>query len=382
MYRCGDARWCTVPGGLTRARGGDRREPGRGDDVVQATVESVLVAGRGPMACAVVRACARLGVKSVAVHSESERDARHVRMADEAVLLGPAPATESYLDVRRIVEAARRTRVDAVLPVPPALAGNARLAAAVVDAGLTWVGPDAEVLERLGGDGVEPASERGFLAWVSAEGLHHVTPVLRDRAGGTPRVSWTPPAGLGPLPAAARRLPELGWRGLVTVGIAPDGELAEVAAGFSLDMAVLERAHNVDAVELTLRSVTGEPSGPVQEVGVPRAAVAVQLRSTLPPGTAGRVTGRLPDIPARSGRRPLLGAEVVAVGGYEPGDRLDGWYDALLATVSAAAPSAARAAAAATEVLTGLPETGVPHDGAAVCSVLHRIAGSLVPDCS
>ncbi|PZA20090.1 carbamoyl-phosphate-synthetase, partial [Modestobacter versicolor] len=92
--------------------------------MVQAAVESVLVAGRGPMACAVIRACARLGVKSVAVCSETEQDARHVRMADESVLLGPAAATESYLDVRRIVEAARRTRVSAVLPVPPALAGN------------------------------------------------------------------------------------------------------------------------------------------------------------------------------------------------------------------------------------------------------------------
>jgi acetyl/propionyl-CoA carboxylase alpha subunit len=349
--------------------------------VVQAAVESVLVAGRGPMACAVIRACARLGVKSVAVYSEPERDARHVRIADESVLLGPAPATESYLDVDRIVEAASRTRVSAVLPVPPALAGNARLAAAVTEAGLTWVGPDAEVLERLGGDGVEPASERGFLAWVTAEGLHHVTPVLRDRAGGTPRVSWTPPAGLGPVPAAARRLPELGWRGLVTVGIDPEGELAEVAAGFSLDMAVLERAHNVDAVELTLRSANGQPAAPpAAETSAPRAAVAVQLRSTLPPGTAGRVTGRLPDVPARSGRRPLLGAEVVAVSGYEPGDRLDGWYDALLATVSAAAPSAARAASAASDVLAGLPETGVPHDGTSVRGVLHRIAGSLVPE--
>jgi biotin carboxylase len=348
--------------------------------VVQAAVESVLVAGRGPMACAVIRACARLGVKSVAVYSESERDARHVRIADESVLLGPAPATESYLDVLRIVEAALRTRVSAVLPVPPALAGNARLAAAVTDAGLAWVGPDAEVLERLGGDGVEPASERGFLAWVTAEGLHHVTPVLRDRAGGTPRVSWTPAEGLGPLPAAARRLPELGWRGLVTVGIDPDGELAEVAAGFSLDMAVLERAHNVDAVELSLRSANGQPAGVPTGAGTPRAAVAVQLRSTLPPGTAGRVVGRLPDVPARTGRRPLLGAEVVAVSGYDSGDRLDGWYDALLATVSAAAPSAARAASAAADVLSGLPETGVPHDGAAVRSVLDRIAGTLVSD--
>ena len=124
-------------------------------------IESVLVAGRGPAACAVVAACSRLDVKTVAVHSEADRSARHVRLADDAILLGPAPAAESYLAVDRIVEAARRSGVQAVLPVPPALAGNARLAGAVVAAGLTWIGPSAAVLERLGGDGVEPASAGG-----------------------------------------------------------------------------------------------------------------------------------------------------------------------------------------------------------------------------
>jgi hypothetical protein len=367
MRRCGRAG----PGGrwqpAQRSAGGTA-----GGDVVQATVESVLVAGRGPMACAVVLACRRLGVKTVAVFSEAERGARHMRLADESVLLGPAPPAESYLAVDRLVEAARRSRVDAVLPVPPALAGHAPFAEAVVAADLTWVGPDAEVLERLGGDGVEPASERGFLAWVDDEGLHHVTPVLRDRAGGTTQVSWTPAGGLGPVPAAAQRLPDLGWRGLVTVGIDPDGELAEVAAGFSLDMAVLERAHGVDAVELALASASGRRprSTPAAQ---PWAAVAVQLRSTLPAGTAGRVTGRLPDLPGR----PT--APLVAVRGYDPGDRLDGWYDALLATVSAAGPDAATAAQAAGDVLTALPEAGVPHDGAEICATLRRIASALVP---
>ena len=334
-------------------------------------IESVLVAGRGPAACAVIAACTRLEVKAVAVHSETERSARHVRLADDAVLLGPAPAAESYLAVDRIVEAAGRSGASAVLPVPPALAGNARLAAAVVDAGLTWVGPSADVLERLGGDGVEPASERGLLAWVTSGGLRFPTRVARDRAAGIARVSWTPEDGDGAeLPRAARRLVDVGWRGLVTVGISPDGELAEVAAGFSLDMAVLERAHRVDAVELALRSATG--SAAVATGGPARAAVAVQLRSTLPPGSAGRVTGRLPgtgDI-----RRAGGDAEVFAVSGYEPGDRLDGWYDALLATVSARATDVGAAARAAADALSGLPETGVPHDGADVCVVLGRLA--------
>jgi acetyl/propionyl-CoA carboxylase alpha subunit len=342
--------------------------------VVQLGIESVLVAGRGPAACAVVSACGRLGVKSVAVHSEAERSARHVRLADDAVLLGPAPAAESYLAVDRIVEAAARSGVTAVLPVPPALAGNARLAAAVVDAGLTWVGPDAEVLERLGGDGVEPASERGFLAWVTADGLRFTTPVSRDRAAGIARVSWTP-EGPSELPRRAQRLAEVGWRGLVTVGLDPDGELAEIAAGFSLDMAVLERAHGVDAVELALRSASRPAAGgPEPVAGFPRAAVTVQLRSTLPPGEAGRVTGRLPGVlPARAGDP---GVEVVAVSGYEPGDRLDGWYDALLTTVSVGARDGATAARVASDVLTGLPEAGVPHDGEDVCAVLSRLASS------
>ncbi|MGY1803407.1 biotin carboxylase N-terminal domain-containing protein [Blastococcus sp. SYSU D00922] len=346
--------------------------------MAQLAIESVLVAGRGPAACAVISACTRLGVKAVAVHSEAERSARHVRLADDAVLLGPAPASESYLAVDRIVEAARRSGVRAVLPVPPALAGNARLAAAVVDAGLTWVGPDADVLERLGGDGVEPASERGFLAWVTADGLRFATPVARDRAAGIARVSWTPDGWAGgalELPQAARRLADVGWRGLVTVGIAPDGALAEVAAGFSLDIAVLERAHGVDAVELALRSAGGA-AGPAPAGRGPRAAVAAQLRSTLPPGTAGRITGTLP---IHSGP-PADDVDLVAVSGYEPGDRLDGWYDALLATVSAGGPGTATAAGAVSGVLSALPDVGVPHDGDEVCAVIARLAaGSSVP---
>jgi biotin carboxylase len=334
-------------------------------------IESVLVAGRGPAACAVISACARLGVKSVAVHSEAERSARHVRLADDAVLLGPAPAAESYLAVDRIVEAARRSGVDAVLPVPPALAGNARLAGAVLAADLLWVAPDPEVLDRLGGDGVEPASERGFLAWVTDEGLQFTTAVERDRAAGIARVSWTPERP-GRLPPAARRLSEIGWRGLVTVGVAPDGDLAEVAAGFSLDMAVLERAHRVDAVELALRSAAGgRHETAVPTPGEARAAVAVQLRSTLPPGEAGTVRGRLPSVDRPT---PTDGADVVAVHGYDRGDRLDGWYDALLVTISAGGSDVATAARGASTLLSGLPETGVPHDGEEVCAVLDRLA--------
>ena len=342
--------------------------------MVSLGIESVLVAGRGPAACAVVSACARLGVKSVAVHSEAERTARHVRLADDAVLLGPAPAAESYLAVDRIVEAAARSGVTAVLPVPPALAGNARLAAAVTKAGLTWVGPDAEVLERLGGDGVEPASERGFLAWVTADGLRFTTPVSRDRAAGIARVSWTPD-GPSELPPRARRLADIGWRGLVTVGLDPDGELAEIAAGFSLDMAVLERAHGVDAVELALRSAS-------------RPARAVRSRSRASrarrsPSSCGR-----PCRPARpAGHRPAARRRTRAAAG--PGRRrrrrlrLRAGRPARRLVRRAAgdgqrrSQDGATAARVASDVLTGLPEAGVPHDGDEVCAVLGRLSPEL-----
>ena len=92
------------------------------------------------------------------------------------------------------------------------------------------------------------------------------------------------------------------------------------------------------------------------------------------------MTGRLPG--DRSWSRTRAGAEsgVVAVSGYDPGDRLDGWYDALLATVSVGAADTAAAARTAADVLSDLPESGVPHDGAEVCAVLDRLAtGRPVP---
>jgi len=113
-------------------------------------LQSVLIANRGEIARRVIRGCRTLGIRSVAVYSEADVGWPHVADADEAVPIGPAPARESYLDVERILDAARRTNAQAVHPGYGFLSENWRFAQACETAGLIFVGPSWRVIQQMG----------------------------------------------------------------------------------------------------------------------------------------------------------------------------------------------------------------------------------------
>ena len=135
-------------------------------------IKRVLVANRGEIAVRVMRTARELGKESVAVYSDVDRRAAHVMMADHAVAIGPAPASESYLVVDRIIEACRETGADAIHPGYGFLSENPSLARACADAGITFIGPPAAAMELMG-------SKTAARAAVVAAGL----PVVPGNSG-------------------------------------------------------------------------------------------------------------------------------------------------------------------------------------------------------
>ena len=113
-------------------------------------IRTLLIANRGEIACRIIRTARAMGIRTVAVYSDADAKALHVRQADEAVHIGPSPAAESYLRGDRIIEAAKATGAEAIHPGYGFLSENADFAQAVIDAGLIWVGPRPDCIRAMG----------------------------------------------------------------------------------------------------------------------------------------------------------------------------------------------------------------------------------------
>ncbi|RYF80229.1 MAG: acetyl/propionyl-CoA carboxylase subunit alpha, partial [Comamonadaceae bacterium] len=112
--------------------------------------EKILIANRGEIACRVIKTARKMGIKTVAVYSDADREARHVKLADEAVHIGPAPSRESYLRMDRIIDACKQTGAQAVHPGYGFLSENEEFARLVEEQGITFIGPKHPSIAAMG----------------------------------------------------------------------------------------------------------------------------------------------------------------------------------------------------------------------------------------
>src|SRR5262249_8016360 len=175
----------------------------------------ILIANRGEIAVRIIRACRDLHISPVAVFSEVDTAALHVRMADEAFCLGPAPSAESYLNMSRIIEVAKNADADAIHPGYGFLAENAEFARAVTDAGLIFIGPTPAAMEVMGsktnarraamaaGAPVVPGTNEGLKDWSEARSLaaQFGYPVMLKAAAGGGGTGMRQVGDLSQLPA-------------------------------------------------------------------------------------------------------------------------------------------------------------------------------------
>jgi acetyl-CoA/propionyl-CoA carboxylase biotin carboxyl carrier protein len=197
----------------------------------------VLIANRGEIAVRVQRTLRRLGVESVAVYSDGDAGAPHVRGADRALRIGPTPAAQSYLDIERVVEAALRSGAEAVHPGYGFLSENAHFARACADAGLTFVGPGPEAMELLGD---KVAAKRA----AEAAGVPILSGLSGERLGDEEIVAWAAGAELPLLLKAAAGGGGKGMRVVNDLAELPEALAAarrEALGAFGDDRLLVER---------------------------------------------------------------------------------------------------------------------------------------------
>ena len=112
--------------------------------------KQILIANRGEIACRIIKTARRMGIATVAVYSDADRDALHVEMADEAIAIGPPPAAQSYLDIEKIVAACKQSGAEAVHPGYRFLSERAAFATALAQSGIVFIGPNAKAIAAMG----------------------------------------------------------------------------------------------------------------------------------------------------------------------------------------------------------------------------------------
>ena len=118
----------------------------------------ILIANRGEIAVRIIRACREMGIRTVAVYSEADKDCLHTLLADEAICIGPAPSSQSYLNMERILSATVAMKADAIHPGFGFLSENARFAKLCQQCNITFIGPSAEIIKQKGPVGVGKAT--------------------------------------------------------------------------------------------------------------------------------------------------------------------------------------------------------------------------------
>ena len=113
-------------------------------------MKRILIANRGEIACRIIQCCKKLNIHSIAVYSDIDKNSKHVRLANEAIHIGPSKAKESYLSTANIIDAALKTNADAIHPGYGFLAENAQFAKKIIDSGIVWIGPKPETIISMG----------------------------------------------------------------------------------------------------------------------------------------------------------------------------------------------------------------------------------------
>ncbi|HEY3232904.1 MAG TPA: biotin carboxylase N-terminal domain-containing protein [Roseiflexaceae bacterium] len=262
-------------------------------------ITSLLIANRGEIACRIIRTCRRLGIRAVAVYSDADVRARHVELADEAIRIGPPPASESYLVIDAIIAAARRAAADAIHPGYGFLAENGDFAQACATAGILFIGPTPAAIAALGNKRAarELAAQAGVPTIPGYDGADQSDAALRRAAG---RIGW---------PLIVKAASGGGGKGMRVVQRLADLDAALAAArhearqAFGSDELILE--HALPAPRHIEFQIFGDQQGNLIHLGERECSIQRRHQKVIEEAPAPELTPAL---------RTAIGAAAVAVG--------------------------------------------------------------------